>query len=126
VEIADRIQKNRILLEWLEYQVAQTRATIERLEREEAERKRRLDQAVRETRWKVQPARAVQGHPVLHRGDCGQYERGGGLLDRQEVETLLGEFPGTPMCDICRPWGSLGIDKPPAPGERPDGEAELP
>jgi hypothetical protein len=126
VEIADRIEKHRAVLSWLEYQVAQTRATIGRLKREEAEQARRREQAVRETRWKVEPSRAECGHPTLHRGACGQYTRGGGLLDRQEVQLLLKDSPGTRMCDICRPWGSLGIDKAPAPGDRPDGEAEFP
>ncbi|MFE7412921.1 DUF6233 domain-containing protein [Streptomyces laurentii] len=125
MDTADRIEKHRAVLSWLEYQVAQTRATIERLEHEQAEQARRHAQAVRETRWKVEPSRAERGRPTLHRGDCGQYERGGGLLDRQDVQTLLGEFPGTRMCDICRPWGSLGIDKPPAQANRPD-DVEFP
>ncbi|MFB7937874.1 DUF6233 domain-containing protein [Streptomyces sp. NPDC056049] len=113
--IAERLEKQRTLLEWLRYQVTLTERTIRDLEREEAEEKRRRDQARRETRWKLQPARAVQGHPMLHRGNCGQYPRDGGLLDRDEVTIAVEEFPGLEMCGICAPWGSLGIDKPAGP-----------
>ncbi|MEU6979638.1 DUF6233 domain-containing protein [Streptomyces sp. NPDC046371] len=113
MEIAERIEKQKTLLSWLEYQVHTTREAIRRLEKEQAEEERRREVAHREMRWKIQPARAVEGQPMLHRGNCGQYDRGGGLLDRQEVVTFFEQFPGAEMCDICAPWGSLGIDKPP-------------
>ncbi|MFD7980253.1 DUF6233 domain-containing protein [Streptomyces sp. NPDC059071] len=123
MEIAERLEKQRTLLSWLEYQAAQTRETIRRLEREEAEERRRREQARREVRWKVEPSRAEHGQPTLHRGHCGQYERGGGLLDRDEVIVFCEQFPDARLCDICKPWGSLGIDKPRAQDARPAGAA---
>ncbi|MFJ5142998.1 DUF6233 domain-containing protein [Streptomyces sp. NPDC088707] len=116
MEIAERLEKQRVLLSWLEFQVQTTRETIRRLEHEKAEEARRQEVARREMRWKVQPTRTPEGQPMLHRGNCGLYERGGGLLDRQEVVTFFEQFPGAEMCDVCAPWGSLGIDKPAARG----------
>ncbi|GAA2770501.1 DUF6233 domain-containing protein [Streptomyces showdoensis] len=113
MDIAERLEKNRAVLSWLEYQVQTTRETIRRLEREQAEEKRRQEVARRELRWKVEPSRAEHGQPTLHRGNCGQYERGGGLLDRDEVMVFAQQFPAAVLCSICAPWGSLGVDKPP-------------
>ncbi|MEU9859135.1 DUF6233 domain-containing protein [Streptomyces sp. NPDC047974] len=112
LSIAERIEKHRTLLVWLRHQVAVEERTIRDLEREEAEDQRRREQAHRETTWKLQPARAVQGHPMLHRGNCGQYTREFGLLSRDEVVIAFQEFPDLEMCAICAPWGSLGLDRP--------------
>ena len=71
--IAERLAKQRIQLEWLRYQVNATERTIRELQAQEAEEKRRREQARREMSWKLQPARAVEGHPVLHRGACEIY-----------------------------------------------------
>ncbi|MGW7368006.1 DUF6233 domain-containing protein [Streptomyces sp. NPDC054841] len=49
---------------------------------------------------------------MLHRGNCGLYKVQLGYLDKEHVMIALQEFPGLEMCEICAPWGSLGIDKP--------------
>ena len=33
-------------------------------------------------------------------------------LGRDEVVAAFEDTPDLEMCDICRPWGSLGVDKP--------------
>ena len=110
--IAERLAKQRVLLERLRYQVGTTERTIRDLEAQEAEERRRREQARREQSWKLQPARAVEGHPVLHRGACEVYPADYGFVNRDEVIIAVREFPELEMCDICRPWGLLGIDKP--------------
>ncbi|MFB7373991.1 DUF6233 domain-containing protein [Streptomyces sp. NPDC056222] len=124
MSIPERLEKQRVLLSWLEYQVHTTRETIRRLEKEQVEEERRREVAHREMRWKLQPARAVEGRPMLHRGNCGQYNRGGGLLDRDEVKVAVQQFPGLEWCDICKPWGSLDIDRPPAVTAGPPAEGD--
>ncbi|MGW5003287.1 DUF6233 domain-containing protein [Streptomyces hydrogenans] len=126
LSIAERLDKQRTLLEWLRYQVTVAERTIRDLEREEAEERRRREQARREMTWKLQPARAVQGHPMLHRGNCAQYTRELGLISRQEVVIAFQEFPDLEMCAICSPWGSLGIDKPDSRPAADGGEVEFP
>ncbi|OKJ64250.1 DUF6233 domain-containing protein [Streptomyces sp. CB02261] len=70
--------------------------------------------------WKVLPSRAVEGHPVLHRRSCSIAKNMPSLLSKEDVRMTFEEFPGLEMCDLCAPWGSLGIDKPPAhQGRRP-------
>ncbi|MFF7780432.1 DUF6233 domain-containing protein [Streptomyces tanashiensis] len=113
MSITERLDKQRTLLEWLRYQVTSTERTIRNLEHQEAEEQRRREVARRELSWKVLPARAVQGHPVLHRGNCPDAKNVAGLLSRDEVRIAFEEFPELEMHDTCAPWGSLGIDKPP-------------
>lgn len=123
LSISERLDKQRTLADWLRWQLDQTTRTIRDLEAEEREEARRKDVARREQAWKVQPSRAVEGEPMLHRGGCGLYDRGGGVLSADEVLIALREFPGIEMCDICNPWGSLaqfGIEKPP-PRKLPGG-----
>ena len=110
--IAERLAKQRILRDWLAWQLAVTDRTIRDLQAQEAEERRRREQARREQSWKLQPARAVEGHPVLHRGACEVYPADYGFVNRDEVIIAVREFPELEMCDICRPWGLLGIDKP--------------
>ncbi|MBT2439781.1 hypothetical protein J7E93_06525 [Streptomyces sp. ISL-36] len=122
LSISERLEKQRAVLQWLEYQTAQTAKTIRELEAQEREEQRRREVARRELGWKIQPSRAEEGQPMLHRGNCGQYQEQFGLLRRDEVVIAFQEFPAMEMCDICAPWGSLGIDKP-APRRLPGGGA---
>ena len=124
--IAERLAKQRVLLEWLRYQVGATERTIRELEVQEAEEKRRREVARRESSWKLQPARAVQGHPVLHRGACEVYPADYGFVSRDEVIIAAREFPELEMCDICKPWGLLGVDKPPGGGRIVVGDPDEP
>ncbi|MFD3729481.1 hypothetical protein [Streptomyces sp. NPDC058671] len=73
--IAERLEKKRTLLEWLRYQTAATEREIRDLEREVAEAARRREVARREMAWVVSAPRAVDGHPVLHRGNCSLTDR---------------------------------------------------
>lgn len=112
--IAERLAKQRILRDWLAWQLGATERTIRQLEAQEAEEHRRRDVARRERSWKLQSARAVEGHPMLHRGACEVYPADYGFVDRDEVVIAAREFPELEMCDICKPWSLLGIDKPAA------------
>ncbi|MEV8529394.1 DUF6233 domain-containing protein [Streptomyces sp. NPDC052000] len=69
---------------------------------------------MRESRWAIQAPRADQGHPMLHRGGCslGTQRGAGELLDRDGVASATERYPDLEMCDVCAPWGSLGISKP--------------
>ncbi|MET9950135.1 DUF6233 domain-containing protein [Streptomyces sp. NPDC006339] len=118
--ISERLAKQRTLREWLAYQLAQADRAISELEAQEAEERRRRGVARREMSWKLQPARAVEGHPVLHRGNCSIFNGEIGYLNLEEVKIAFQEFPDLVQCTICNPWGSLGIDKP-APRKLPGG-----
>ncbi|MGW6414878.1 DUF6233 domain-containing protein [Streptomyces sp. NPDC055055] len=116
--IADRLAKQETLREWLRWQLDQTERTIRELKTQHAEEQRRQDVARRELSWKVLPSRAVEGHPTLHRGNCPDTTRMPSLLSKEEVRLAFEEFPELEMHETCAPWGTLGIDKPPArPGE---------
>ncbi|WP_241847571.1 DUF6233 domain-containing protein [Streptomyces sp. CB02009] len=125
--IARRLEKKRTLLEWLRYQAAVTEREIHELESQDAEEKRRREVARRERAWVVSAPRSTEGHPVLHRGNCGLRARygAGELLDLAGVVGAVEEYPDLEMCEVCAPWGSLGIDKP---ADRPmrTAEAEFP
>lgn len=113
LSISQRLEKQRTLRDWLSYQLQIADRTIRELEQQEREDRRRREVARRELSWKLQPARAVEGHPVLHRGSCSLFKGEVGLLNMEEVKIAFEEFPELELCDICAPWGSLGIDKPP-------------
>ncbi|MFE5301851.1 hypothetical protein [Streptomyces sp. NPDC056632] len=51
---------------------------------------------------------------MLHRGNCPDAKSVAGLLSVDEVRIAFEEFPEMEMHEMCAPWGSLGIDKPPA------------
>ncbi|MET9436931.1 DUF6233 domain-containing protein [Streptomyces sp. NPDC006551] len=121
MSIPERLEKQRAVLQWLEYQAAQTKRTIRELEAQEREEKRRREVARAEMMWKVLPSRAAEGQPMLHRGGCHVDPRQTGLLSRDEVVVAFQEFPALELCEICAPWGSLGIDKP-APRRLPGGD----
>ncbi|QGZ53312.1 hypothetical protein GPZ77_34340 (plasmid) [Streptomyces sp. QHH-9511] len=118
--ISQRLEKQRTLREWLQWQLNVADRTIRELEAEEREQQRRREVARAEMMWKLQPARAVEGHPMLHRGGC-RMGKGMGLLGKDEVITAFQEFPDLEMCEICNPWGSLGIDRPPPARKLPGG-----
>ncbi|MFD9246433.1 DUF6233 domain-containing protein [Streptomyces sp. NPDC059556] len=112
--IATRLEKKRTLLEWLRYQAAVTQREIRELEAQDAEEKRRREVARRERAWVVSAPRSDEGHPVLHRGNCGLRARygAGELLDLDGVMGAVQEYPDMEMCEVCAPWGNLGLDKP--------------
>ncbi|MFF6844720.1 DUF6233 domain-containing protein [Streptomyces tanashiensis] len=112
--IADRLEKQETLRDWLRWQLDQTERTIRELKAQQEEERRRREVARREMSWKVVPGRAVEGHPVLHRGNCPDAKNVAGLLSMDEVRIAFEEFPEMEMHETCAPWGSLGIDKPPA------------
>ncbi|MFI9297555.1 DUF6233 domain-containing protein [Streptomyces gardneri] len=127
MEIAERLEKQKVLLAWLRYQVTQTERTVRDLERQEAEEKRRREVARLEMGWVIQASRAIEGHPMLHRGNCSLGARHGvsELLDMEGVLGAVEEYPDLEMCDVCAPWGSLGITKPTDRPARP-AEVEFP
>ena len=77
---SERLERQRVLREWLRYQLNLTDRAIRELEEQQAEEKRRREAARREASWTIQPARAVEGHPVLHRGACEIYRAGYAVL----------------------------------------------
>ncbi|MFF9425587.1 DUF6233 domain-containing protein [Streptomyces sp. NPDC014746] len=115
------------MLKWLRWQGSVTEREIRDLEHQDAEEQRRREVAHRELRWTLSEARAVEGHPVLHRGNCSLAAQYGGaqLLDRDGVVAAAEMHPDLEMCGVCAPWGSLGIDKPAGPPARP-GAVEFP
>ncbi|MFE5709643.1 DUF6233 domain-containing protein [Streptomyces sp. NPDC056501] len=115
-EIAERLEKHRAVRDRLRWKLSETEQTIQELARQEAEDRRRREVARREMGWVLQESRAPEGHPILHRGGCTLRARHGvsPLLDRDGVLAAAEEYPNLEMCDICAPWGSLGITKPAA------------
>lgn len=109
---AERLEKQRTLRDWLAFQLRQAEQAIEQLEREIAEDQRRREVARVEQSWKLQPGRGDKMQPMLHRGNCGLYKTELGYLDKAHVIIAIEEFPQLEMCDICKPWGLLGIPKP--------------
>ncbi|WP_329126147.1 DUF6233 domain-containing protein [Streptomyces sp. NBC_01353] len=122
LSIAERLEKQRTLRDWLRWQLDQADRTIRQLEAEEKEQERRREVARAEMAWKVLPSRAAQGQPMLHRGGCHIDPRRTGLLSQEEAFVAIQQFPELEFCDICAPWGSLGIDKPAPPGSRVRGD----
>ncbi|MCX4681972.1 hypothetical protein OG413_43045 [Streptomyces sp. NBC_01433] len=65
------LDKNRVLAEWLEWQLRQVRSRIRELEVKEQQEERARQRARAEQSWKIQPQRG--GMPaMLHRGGCGR------------------------------------------------------
>ncbi|MFD3571399.1 hypothetical protein [Streptomyces sp. NPDC058667] len=87
--IADRLEKQRTLRDWLQWQLDQANRTIRALEAQQEEEKRRREVARREMSWKVLPSRAVEGHPTLHRGNCSIAKNMPSLLTKEEVRTAI-------------------------------------
>lgn len=123
LSISERLEKQRAVRAWLEYQLQQTIKAIRQLEADKKEEQRRRDVARREMSWKVMPSRAAEGQPMLHRGSCNIDPRQTGLLNQDELLIALREFPEMEMCEICNVFGSLaqfGFEKP-APRKLPGG-----
>lgn len=108
----ERLAMQRILREWLAYQLRLTDKMIRDLEHEVEQTRRRREAARIEMSWKLQPGRADRMEPMLHRGSCGLFKTEIGYMDREHVMIALEEFPRLEMCEICNPWGSLGIPQP--------------
>ncbi|MFJ2279273.1 DUF6233 domain-containing protein [Streptomyces sp. NPDC087866] len=99
------LDKNRILVEWLEWQLRQAKNRVRELEVKAEQEKRARQVAYAEQRWKLQPKRG--GRPaMLHRGGCTLSAGEHGLLDRVEALVAL-EEPGVEVCEICRPETGL-------------------
>ncbi|MFF8918442.1 DUF6233 domain-containing protein [Streptomyces sp. NPDC015032] len=101
LEAISDLDKNRVLEQWLEWQLRQVRTRIRSLESQEAERLRQAEQVHAEPSWKVHPKRG-DAPPVLHRGDCAVYPRPGQRLNRTEARLATRE-PYMVMCEICTP-----------------------
>ncbi|MFF4338131.1 DUF6233 domain-containing protein [[Kitasatospora] papulosa] len=95
------LEKNRILLDWLRWQVGATERRIRELEVQEAQERARREAAHAALRWKIQPQRS-NATALLHRGDCTLYAMDGGFINREEAMIALAE-PDIEPCEICRP-----------------------
>ncbi|MER5277757.1 DUF6233 domain-containing protein [Streptomyces sp. NPDC002809] len=99
------LEKNRILAEWLRWQLRQTENRIRELEIAEEQERRRRERARAEMSWKIQPQRA--GRPaMLHRGGCTLSAGEHGLINREEAMIALAE-PDIEACEVCRPETGL-------------------
>ncbi|MEU6768494.1 DUF6233 domain-containing protein [Streptomyces sp. NPDC046853] len=107
----ERLAKNQAVLEWMEWQVSQQRAKVRTLQAEVEQEARRRERARIEMSWKIQPKRAEDGHPILHRGGCNLYKTQMGYLDRTEaIIALTDDALKTECCEICCP--ETGLDLP--------------
>ena len=103
-----RLEKHRTLAAWLEWQLTQERRTIRELEVQVEQDRKRRERAHAEMHWKIQPARADEGHPMLHRGGCTLFGNPMGYLNREEALIALhDEGIGAECCTICRPETGL-------------------
>lgn len=99
------LEKNRILAEWLRWQLRQTENRIRELEVKEQQERHRRERARAEMSWKIQPERA--GRPaMLHRGGCTLSAGEHGLINREEALIALQE-PDIEACEVCRPETAL-------------------
>ncbi|MFJ1827432.1 DUF6233 domain-containing protein [Streptomyces sp. NPDC088178] len=99
------LDKNRILAEWLEWQLRQVRNRIRELEVKEQQERRARERARAEQSWKIQPQRA--GRPaMLHRGGCTLFKSELGFLNREEAMIALAE-PDIEPCEVCSPQTGL-------------------
>jgi nitrile hydratase len=112
--LAERLEKHRTLLAWLDYQAGLERRTVRDLEQQLAEETRRREKARQGQSFKIQPQRAGTV-ALLHRGDCGLFKGGLGLITAQEAIVAL-QDPEVPVepCEICNPVAALhGVPAPP-------------
>ncbi|WP_185832510.1 DUF6233 domain-containing protein [Streptomyces sp. WAC 04229] len=102
----ERLAKQRVLREWLAWQLRTTDATIRTLEVEVEKAQRQAQRAWQEARWKLEPARNRRA--VLHRGGCGIWKGEAGFLERSEVmHALADETLVVEMCSVCNPEPGL-------------------
>jgi hypothetical protein len=99
------LEKNRILLDWLRWQVGATERRIRELEVQEAQERARRERARAEMSWKIQPQRSSQV-ALLHRGGCATYKDQVGFINREEALIALAE-PDIEPCEVCRPETGL-------------------
>ncbi|MET8747704.1 DUF6233 domain-containing protein [Streptomyces sp. NPDC004728] len=99
------LDKNRVLEQWLQWQLRQVQGRIRDLEVQEEQERRRKERARAERSWKIQPKRSGDT-ALLHRGGCGLYSAQFGFLDREEALIALAE-PDIEPCQICNPQTGL-------------------
>ncbi|WP_327662730.1 MULTISPECIES: hypothetical protein [unclassified Streptomyces] len=104
--LPERIEKHRAVAAWLEYQLGQERATIERLEGEAVEQERRRKVAWKESRFTVQEPLHEESPYVIHRGGC---TRNPSPLDYYEAPDLVMMMRGknASPCPTCNPMPGL-------------------
>ncbi|MFE0229891.1 DUF6233 domain-containing protein [[Kitasatospora] papulosa] len=95
------LEKNRVLLDWLRWQVGQTERRIRELETQEAQERERRERARAEMSWKIQPQRS-SSVALLHRGGCATYPDRVGLISREDAMVALAE-PDIEPCQVRRP-----------------------
>ncbi|MWA08707.1 DUF6233 domain-containing protein [Streptomyces sp. BA2] len=109
--LSERLEKHRTLVAWLEWQLNQERLKVRELEVQVEQDRKRRERARIEMSWKIQPKRAEDGHPILHRGGCTLYKTQMGYLDRTEaIIALTDDELKTECCEICKP--ETGLDLP--------------
>ncbi|MFJ2094755.1 DUF6233 domain-containing protein [Streptomyces sp. NPDC087901] len=106
-EISD-LDKNRALVDWLEYQLRQAKNRVRELEVKAEQEQRARERARAEMSWKIQPQRAGTT-AMLHHGGCSLYETTMGFLNREEALIALAE-PDIEACEICRPETGLASE----------------
>ncbi|MFC9756154.1 DUF6233 domain-containing protein [Streptomyces sp. NPDC056921] len=84
------LDKNRALVERLEWQLRKARNRVRELEVKQEQERRRLEQAHAALRWKIQPQRSLSA-TLVHCGDCALYPVEGGFLTREEAVIALAE-----------------------------------
>ncbi|WP_424922636.1 DUF6233 domain-containing protein [Streptomyces sp. wa53] len=99
------LEKNRVLLEWLRWQVGQTERRVRELEVQEAQERARRERARAEMAWKIQPQRS-SSTALLHRGGCATYLDQVGLISREDAMVALAQ-PDIKPCEVCRPQTGL-------------------
>ena len=95
------LEKNRVLLDWLRWQVGQTERRIRELETQEAQERERRERARAEMSWKIQPQRS-SSVALLHRGGCATYPDRVGIISREDAMAALAE-PDIEPWQVCRP-----------------------
>jgi TolA-binding protein len=98
------LDKNRALVEWLEWQLRQTKNRVRELEVQEEQERRRKERARAEMSWKIQPQRTGES-AMLHRGGC-TLSPDYGFINREEAMIALAE-PDIEPCQICHPETGL-------------------
>lgn len=105
---SDRLAKLAALEEWLDWQLKDTRRKKREVEAQIEQDRKRRERARAEMSWKIQPARADEGRPMLHRGGCTLFKNPMGYLNREEALIALhDEGIGAECCTICRPETGL-------------------